>query len=93
MWYVYMLECEDNSIYVGIAQDVEQRFGQHQLGIGGHYTAFISRPTKILYTEKFRFKLHAENREIQIKKWTREKKLALAHGNLERLKSLSISRD
>ena len=93
MWYLYMLECEDSSIYVGIAQDVEQRFGQHQMGIGGHYTAVISRPIKILYTEEFKFKLYAEKREIQIKKWTREKKLALVHGDLERLKSLSVSRD
>ena len=25
-WYVYMLRCEDGSLYTGIASDVEKRF-------------------------------------------------------------------
>src|SRR3989338_7691675 len=29
MYYVYMLLCEDNSIYTGITNDLERRFGQH----------------------------------------------------------------
>lgn len=47
----------------------------------------LVRRAEAIYTAK------AENREAQIKKWTREKKLALARGNLEQLRSLSVSRD
>ena len=29
MYYVYMLRCEDNSIYTGIAKDLERRMNEH----------------------------------------------------------------
>ena len=29
MYYVYMLRCEDNSIYTGIAKDLEKRINEH----------------------------------------------------------------
>ena len=29
-WYVYMLRCEDGSLYTGIASDVEKRFAMHK---------------------------------------------------------------
>ena len=29
MYYVYMLRCEDNSIYTGIAKDLEKRIEEH----------------------------------------------------------------
>ncbi len=29
MYYVYMLRCEDNSIYTGIAKDLEKRMQEH----------------------------------------------------------------
>ncbi|MBE5821835.1 MAG: GIY-YIG nuclease family protein [Clostridiales bacterium] len=29
MYYVYMLRCEDNSIYTGITTDINRRFEEH----------------------------------------------------------------
>ena len=29
MYYIYMLRCEDNSIYTGITTDVERRINEH----------------------------------------------------------------
>ncbi len=29
MYYVYMIRCEDNSIYTGITTDIERRFKEH----------------------------------------------------------------
>ena len=37
-WYVYMLRCEDGSLYTGIASDVEKRFAMHKSGHGAKYT-------------------------------------------------------
>lgn len=37
-WYVYLLECQDGSLYTGIALDVEQRFAAHLAGKGARYT-------------------------------------------------------
>ena len=33
-WAVYILRCEDGSLYTGIAKDVAARFKQHQSGKG-----------------------------------------------------------
>jgi putative endonuclease len=38
MYYVYMVECADNTLYTGITTNVERRFLEHQKKKGGHYT-------------------------------------------------------
>jgi putative endonuclease len=37
-WYVYLIECEDGSLYTGVAVDVDKRFAQHAAGKGARYT-------------------------------------------------------
>lgn len=37
-WFVYILECEDGSLYTGIAIDVAARYAQHASGKGARYT-------------------------------------------------------
>ena len=37
-WFVYLIECEDGSLYTGVAVDVERRYAQHQAGKGARYT-------------------------------------------------------
>ena len=92
MWWLYILECRNSSLYVGVTNDLERRFRDHSSGNGGHYTS-QNRPDKILYTENFSLKSVAEARERQIKRWTKAKKLALIRGDIKLLASLSISRD
>lgn len=76
MYSVYLLKCEDNSIYTGITTDVIRRFKEHKAGIGGHYTR-AKRVVKILHTEKYKTRSQALKREAQIKSWPRVQKLAL----------------
>lgn len=79
MYFVYLLECSDGSIYTGISTDVERRFTEHTKGTGGHFTR--SRiPTKILYTEEHPSRGAALKREYEIKSWPRAKKLELVNG-------------
>ena len=77
MYYVYLLECVDKSIYTGITTDVERRFAEHKSGKGGHYTR-AHRAKKIIHTEQFKNRSEALKRESQIKTWPRQKKLTLA---------------
>lgn len=37
-WFVYLIECRDDSIYTGITNDVERRYAQHCAGKGARYT-------------------------------------------------------
>lgn len=38
MWYVYLVECADQSLYCGITTDVKRRLDVHNLGKGAKYT-------------------------------------------------------
>ena len=76
MYFVYLLECADHSIYTGITTDVERRFEEHKTGLGGHFTR-SRKVVKILYTEKHPDRSSALKREAEIKAWPREKKLRL----------------
>lgn len=76
MYFVYLLECKDGTIYTGITTDIKRRFEEHKNGIGSRYTR--SRKVKrILYTEKHKNRSSATKREIEIKKMSRKMKLAL----------------
>lgn len=76
MWYVYILLCEDNSFYTGVSNDPRQRFLDHKNGKGGRYTR-LHKPTKILYLEQCASKSEALKRELQIKGWSRGKKIKI----------------
>ena len=38
VWHLYLLECEDGSLYTGITADVERRYAEHLHGKGARYT-------------------------------------------------------
>ena len=66
-WYVYLLECQDGSIYTGIAVDVAARFAAHCAGKGARYTR-AHPPLRILASEAFDDQAAATRAELRIKK-------------------------
>jgi putative endonuclease len=77
MYFTYILECVDKSLYVGCTNNLERRLEQHNNSKwGAHYTK-IRRPVILKYSEKFETLKEARQREIELKGWRREKKLAL----------------
>jgi len=76
MYFVYILECEDGSLYTGITTDVERRFAEHKNGIGSNFTR-AKKAKQIIYSEEHPDRSSASKREAEIKKWPREKKLEL----------------
>ena len=75
-WCVYMLLCDDNTIYTGITNDLKKRFENHILGKGAKYLRG-RKPLEIVYTENFQNRSMATKREREIKKLNRRKKEAL----------------
>lgn len=45
-YYIYILRCEDDSLYTGIAKDYEKRYEKHLDGSGAKYTR-SRKPIKI----------------------------------------------
>ena len=78
-WWVYILRCADESLYTGIARDVNRRAAVHNRGQGAKYTR--SRlPVTVVWREAQPNKGAALRREAAIKRLRREEKLALIHG-------------
>jgi len=38
MWYVYLLQCADKTIYCGITNNLDKRIKTHNTGKGARYT-------------------------------------------------------
>ena len=75
MYSVYILLCEDESLYTGIATDLPRRIQEHRNGTGAKYTR-SHKPVRVLHSESFPTRGKAQKREAEIKRWTRSKKLA-----------------
>jgi len=84
MAWMYILECSDNSYYVGSTKDLERRLSQHQEGTGSRYTSG-RLPVQLVYCEEYDRVSDAFYREKQVQGWTRRKREALINGNPELL--------
>jgi len=76
-WSVYIVRCGDDTLYTGIAKDVEQRLKKHNAGTGAAYTR-TRGPVRLLYQENGFTRSGALVREAAIKRLPREKKETLA---------------
>ncbi|WP_309498387.1 GIY-YIG nuclease family protein [Sulfurovum sp.] len=78
MYYVYILRCADETLYTGIATELERRVEEHNgSGKGAKYTR-IRRPVELVYSEEYPDRSLASKREYAIKKkMSRAEKLKL----------------
>ena len=91
MYFVYVLRCSDQSLYVGQTTDVQKRVETHSAGKGAAFTS-RRRPVALVYVEEHKTRADAIQRERQLKRWTRQKKEALIRGDFDLLRTLSIRR-
>lgn len=73
-WFVYLLQCQDDSLYTGITNDVEKRMSVHAAGKGSKYVA-RKRFRRLLYTIKAIDKIDAAKMEYRIKQLVRNDKI------------------
>ncbi len=67
-WYIYIVRCNDGTLYTGITKDLDKRIHEHNSGDGGaKYTRF-RRPVTLVYTEQVESRSDAAKREYQLKK-------------------------
>ncbi len=76
MYYVYLMLCDDDSIYTGITTDVARRFEEHKNGTGGRYTR-SHKVVRVIYSEQLADRSQALKREAEIKAWPKTKKMEL----------------
>ena len=76
MYFVYILQCGDGTLYTGVTTDLKRRLSEHKKGEGGSYTRSHGA-LRMVYSEKACDRSKAQKREAGIKSLPRCKKLEL----------------
>jgi putative endonuclease len=95
MWnynfFVYIVTNRDKSVfYIGVTNDLQRRLNEHHENKGnpktfaGKYHCYY-----LIYYERLTHIEHAISREKELKKWRREKKIALVHSVNSEMKFLN----
>jgi putative endonuclease len=76
-YFVYILECNDQTYYVGSTKNIDKRVHQHNhCKAGAHYTK-LRRPVALKYHEEYETLLEARRREASLKRWPKQRKIQL----------------
>ncbi len=92
-YYVYIVECADNSYYTGVTNDVERRLIEHNSGTDPKSYTYSRRPVQIKYCEHFQYVYDAIAWEKQLKGWSRKKKEALFNDNWNEIRKLAACKN
>lgn len=80
-WFVYLVQCSDNTLYCGITNDLDERINEHNNGQGAKYT-MGRRPVKLRWVSlPIITRGKATIVESKIKKLSREEKWHLIKGD------------
>lgn len=88
-YFVYILQCVDNSYYTGMTNNLEQRLYQHQNSPKSFSYTSNRLPVKLVWHLQCTNPNDAISIEKQIKGWSRKKKKALIDENWEDLVKFS----
>ncbi len=92
-YYVYILKCSDDLLYTGITNTIERRFEEHQNGLNKSCFTYKRRPLELIFNQVFNNVEQAIYFEKKIKKWSADKKRALANGDYNMIKILAECRN
>mgnify|MGYP001130305643 CR=1 FL=1 len=93
MYYVYILKCSDDLLYTGITNNIERRLEEHNKGLNKNCFTFKRRPLELIFNQVFNDVEQAICFEKKIKKWSGNKKLAMANDDFDMLEILSECRN
>jgi len=77
MYYVYMVKCADDTLYTGIATELERRIEEHNSSDKGAKYTRVRRPVSLIYSEEYPDRSSASKREYVIKQMRRSEKIKL----------------
>ena len=67
-WYVYIVRCNDGTLYTGIATDLKRQMAEHNSENGGAKYTRPRRPVELVYSKRTESRSDALRWEHQIKK-------------------------
>jgi putative endonuclease len=90
VYHVYILANPSGVLYTGITNHLDRRIAEHKLKLNSGFTKKYD-VTRLVYLEAYADVRNAIAREKQIKRWRREKKLALIRKMNPHFRDLSVN--
>lgn len=87
-WFVYILQCRDDSLYTGITNDLPRRLEEHNHSPRASRYTRARRPVALVYLEQVADRADASRREYALKQLARQEKLRLVSASVEQSRSL-----
>lgn len=81
MWHLYLVRCNDGSLYTGISTDVQRRFNAHQQNRGARRLRGRG-PLELVYSHAIGDRAQALQMEHRVKKLTKAEKESLVRGEV-----------
>lgn len=75
-YFVYIMSSHTGTLYIGMTRNVANRIDQHRSGTSGGFSSKYST-VNLVYCESVENLESAREREAQIKRWSRRKKVWL----------------
>ena len=79
MWHLYLIRCNDGSLYTGITTDVQRRLTDHQNSRGARRLRGRG-PLELVFSQQIGDRSLAQQLEWQIKRWSKTEKERLVRG-------------
>jgi len=88
-YFVYILRTSSNTLYVGQTNNLEKRIKEHKnkSNRSAKYIRYFSS-FELVYSETYKTRKKAMQREAQLKRWSKAKKEALVKNDLILLKKI-----
>ena len=76
IWQVYIIQTNTGKLYTGITTNIGRRFSEHKKKKGAKYFR-LENPKKVIFIEVCKNRSEATKRELEIKRFNRNKKVKL----------------
>ena len=77
MWYLYVVLCNDDTLYTGVTTDITRRIYEHNTTQRGAKYTKSRRPVKLMYCQSFNDRSTAQKAEYNFKQLTRKQKFGV----------------
>lgn len=73
-WFLYVVKCNDDTLYTGVTTDVDRRLNEHNSSAKGSKYTKVRRPVELVYWTDFKDRSTAQKAEYKFKKLMRKQK-------------------
>ena len=78
-YFVYLMASQSRTLYIGMTNNIRRRVQQHRDGTVAGFTSTY-KISRLVHVERYGDVNGAIAREKQVKRWRRDKKIALIQG-------------